>query len=224
MDIKQLNYFVSVVDYDGFSNAARNLFITQPTLSQSIKKLEAELNTPLLTQSSNGIRLTEAGKILYDRSLPILSKFEAMIQEIKQLQEPTKETIRVGLPTLFAMQLMPIFSKFMISHPTVELTLFQGGSYELQKKLANKQLDVGILSFPKYEATITLEPIQGTLNGYNVCVVMHKDHPLATQSSVLFKDLVSYTLSLVFSKALIISFSSFKAKSAFFLISVSMIS
>lgn len=195
MDIKQLNYFVSVVDYDGFSNAARNLFITQPTLSQSIKKLEAELNTPLLTQSSNGIRLTEAGKILYDRSLPILSKFEAMIQEIKQLQEPTKETIRVGLPTLFAMQLMPIFSKFMISHPTVELTLFQGGSYDLQKKLANKQLDVGILSFPKYEATITLEPIQGTLNGYNVCVVMHKDHPLATQSSVLFKDLVNYTFS-----------------------------
>ena len=55
MDIKHLQYFVSIVDHGGYSPAARSLFITQPTLSQTIKKLESELHTPLFIQQTNGI-------------------------------------------------------------------------------------------------------------------------------------------------------------------------
>ena len=53
MDIKHLQYFVSIVDHGGYSPAARSLFITQPTLSQTIKKLESELHTPLFIQQTN---------------------------------------------------------------------------------------------------------------------------------------------------------------------------
>ena len=66
MDIKHLQYFVSIVDHGGYSPAARSLFITQPTLSQTIKKLESELHTPLFIQQRNGICLTDAGQLLYE--------------------------------------------------------------------------------------------------------------------------------------------------------------
>lgn len=55
MDIKHLHYFISIVDHGGYSNAARSLFITQPTLSQTIKKLESELHTPLFIQDRKSV-------------------------------------------------------------------------------------------------------------------------------------------------------------------------
>ena len=79
MDIKHLHYFISIVDHGGYSNAARSLFITQPTLSQTIKKLESELHTPLfIQQTNNSIRLTEAGQLLYDNGKKIISLMEGL--------------------------------------------------------------------------------------------------------------------------------------------------
>ena len=137
MDIKHLQYFVSIVDHGGYSPAARSLFITQPTLSQTIKKLESELHTPLFIQQTNGISLTDAGQLLYEDAKKIILQLEETVQKIQRLNRPQKETIRIGLPTLFAIKLMPVFSRFMMSHPTVHLTMIQGGSRELQTALVN---------------------------------------------------------------------------------------
>lgn len=189
MDIKQINYFVSIVEHGSFSNAARSLFITQPTLSQAIKKIEAELGTSLFLQHNNGITLSASGHLLYEEGKNILQQFDALTQKIKNLNHPPKECIRIGLPTLFAMEFMPILSKYMLSHPNVELTMVQGGSFELQQQLALDKIHLGILSFPKYEPSITISPIQHDFCGYHASVVMAENHPLATRESLTFDDL-----------------------------------
>ena len=93
MDIKHLQYFVSIVDHGGYSPAARSLFITQPTLSQTIKKLESELHTPLFIQQTNGICLTDAGQLLYEDAKKIILQLEETVQKIQKLNRPQKETI-----------------------------------------------------------------------------------------------------------------------------------
>lgn len=190
MDIKHLHYFISIVDHGGYSNAARSLFITQPTLSQTIKKLESELHTPLfIQQTNNSIRLTEAGQLLYDNGKKIISLMEGTVAQIHELNQPQKETIRIGLPTLFAIKLMPEFSRFMMSHPSIHLTMVQGGSRELQTALVNEEIDLGVLSFPKIESDIVIEPFQQHFAGYQASLVVPKGHPLASRDSVTFEDL-----------------------------------
>ena len=190
MDIKHLHYFISIVDHGGYSNAARSLFITQPTLSQTIKKLESELHTPLfIPQNNNSIRLTEAGQLLYNNGKEIISLMENTVSQIHQLHHLQKETIRIGLPTLFAIKLMPEFSRFMLSHPSTHLTMIQGGSRELQSALAREELDIGVLSFPKIEPNIEIEPFQQDFIGYHTSLVVPKGHPLSTKNSVTFEDL-----------------------------------
>lgn len=195
MDIKQINYFVSIVEHGSFSNAARSLFITQPTLSQAIKKMEAELGTSLFLQHNNGITLSSSGKLLYEEGKQILQQFEALTHKLKNLNQPPKENIRIGLPTLFAMEFMPILSKYMLSHPNVELTMVQGGSFELQQQLALGKIHLGILSFPKYESSITITPIQHHFCGYHANIVMAADHPLAHCTELSFEDIRNCTFS-----------------------------
>ena len=90
---------------------------------------------------------------------------------------------------------MPLFSNFMFSHPNIEITMVQGGSYELQQKLAKNEIDLGILSFPNYETSITLEPFSNPKLGYDISVVVSKNHSLATQSFVTFEELATQSFS-----------------------------
>lgn len=194
MNIKQLHYFVSVIDYGGFSKAARHLFMTQPALSTAIKKLESEVNTTLLMCKQDKIILTEAGQYLYDNSKPLLNQFNALTTAMQQFKPQHHEKIVVGLPTLFAMKFMPIFSTFMLNHPDVDLILTQGGSSELQSRLSKGDIDLGILSFPKYENNIVIEPFKQSKN-YTVCVVVPQEHPLATYRSLSFNQLTNERFS-----------------------------
>lgn len=106
MDIRQLTYFIAVAEAKNYSRAAKSLFVTQPTLSQSIKKLEAELNTILFLQNGRQLALTEAGEILYEKGQLLMTNVNQMVTEIQQLNQEKKEGIRVGLTSLFAIQFM----------------------------------------------------------------------------------------------------------------------
>ncbi|WP_265416424.1 LysR family transcriptional regulator substrate-binding protein [Granulicatella elegans] len=73
--------------------------------------------------------------------------------------------------------------------------MVQGGSYELQQKLAKGEIDLGILSFPKYEATITLEPFLNPKLGYDISIVVSKNHILANRNSLTFEELTNQSFS-----------------------------
>ena len=115
---------------------------------------------------------------------------EGTVAQIHELNQPQKETIRIGLPTLFAIKLMPEFSRFMMSHPSIHLTMVQGGSRELQNALVNAEIDLGVLSFPKIESDIVIEPFQQNFRRLSrKSCAFPKGHPLANKDSVTFEDL-----------------------------------
>ncbi|MGT2887334.1 LysR family transcriptional regulator [Streptococcus didelphis] len=189
MDIRQLNYFIAIAETKNYSHAAKSLFVTQPTLSQSIKKLEAELNTSLFMQNGRQLQLTEAGDILYQRGKHLIKDFDSILREIQQLNQPKKEVIRVGLTSLFAIQFMKEISTFMATHSKVEVSLIQDGSRKLQDYLAKGEIDIGLLSFPSIRKDITIEPLQTSTKGYKVSIVMPKNHFLASYNSIKLKQL-----------------------------------
>lgn len=190
MEIRQLKYFITIAEAKNYSRAAESLFVTQPTLTLSMQKLEREFNVKLFDHSGHGLQLTDAGLFLYENGLEIVEAFDSLIDHMHDQNNPEKESIRVGLTVLSAMQFMEQISRFIANNQNVEVRLIQNGSKKLQSMLVNKEIDFGILSFPLLEPTIELLPLKNTrTQGYNVSVVMPTDNPLSTRKSVSFKEL-----------------------------------
>ncbi|MGF3067016.1 LysR family transcriptional regulator [Facklamia sp. P12945] len=189
MDIRQIKYFIAVAETKNISHAAKSLFITQPTLSQAIKKIELELDTQLFTYSEKEMTLTHTGKILYDRGKNLTEAFDELVLEIQGYNHNPAEIMKVGLTSLFAIQFMPQISKFIATHSNLELVLVQDGSRHLQQLLAEGTIDIGLVSFPKIEEGIHIEPLNTTTQGYKVSVVLPKSNPLSSRASLEFKDL-----------------------------------
>ncbi|MGL5405634.1 MAG: LysR family transcriptional regulator [Propionibacteriaceae bacterium] len=189
MDLRQLRYFLTIADARSFTAAAKTLMVTQPTLTMSMKKLESSLGTPLFYQGSQGIQLTSSGQLLYDEGSRIIDEFIILEQRIRGREEDPRETLRIGITVLFSMQLMHRLASFMAKHKNVELTLIQNGSRELQRQLAAGELDLGVLSFPKIERSISIDPLPDPYGSYSVSVVMRNDNPLSNSKTLTFSDL-----------------------------------
>lgn len=190
VDLRQLRYFLAIADAGSIAQAARNLFVTQPTLVVSLKKLEADLQAPLFHRGATShYRLTRAGQLLYERGRELSDSLEELEATIHQMGVEQRETLRIGITVLFAMQFMPSISSFIETHPSIDVTLTQGGSRELQGSLAKGDIDVGLLSFPIYEPDVAIEALACGVGSYNVAVVMLDSNPLAKRSSVTFADL-----------------------------------
>ncbi|HHZ7934931.1 TPA: LysR family transcriptional regulator [Enterococcus faecalis] len=191
MNIQLLKYFIEIVNTRSLSAAARNLFVTQPTLSLALKKMESELGTALFDHSDQPFQLTDTGVYLYEHGQEVVFQFDQLVTDIREMnQKPVKKQLRLGLTTLFAVQFMKEISRFLTTHPHVNLILQQDGSPKLQTMLANKEIDMGLISFPNtLPETIHIEPLETTTKGYHVYVVVPESNPLSQYEKLTFKDL-----------------------------------
>ena len=82
MDLRALRYFIEVVRQNGFTRAAETLHVTQPTISKMVKALEDEFGGPLLLREGRSVQLTDAGQVVYDRGLQVLSQTQLLRQEV----------------------------------------------------------------------------------------------------------------------------------------------
>ena len=97
MDVRQLRYFVRVVELGSFSRAAEVLHVAQPALGMQIRKLEDELHTQLLSRHSRGVEPTPAGRLLKDRAVAILSQVQEAKQAVRDFEGPASGTVKVGI-------------------------------------------------------------------------------------------------------------------------------
>lgn len=192
MNLIQLKYFIEIFDTQSITVAARNLFVTQPTLSLSLKKLEESLNVQLLIRTENTYQLTESGQLLYEEGKKLLEQFEQLQQDVQNLSAyPQKEKLQVGMTTLYSFQFMQEIATFMAQHPEIELMITQDGSRQLQRMLNDKILDVALVSLPNFESeTVKIEQLTNTtIKGYTVYVVLPENNPLAEEKSLSFLQL-----------------------------------
>ena len=193
MELRQLKYFVKVAECLNFSKASKMLFVTQSTLSQQIRQLEQELNTPLFQRNSHSVCLTEAGEELLPYALSTLESANACFDRIHDLQELLRGTLNIGVTYSFSPILTETLLTFMRKYPHVKLNIYYKPMVDLMEMLLHRDLDF-VLAF---KPTTHYEGVEShVLFDNNLAAIVRQDHILAQNKTVTMSDLQKYELAL----------------------------
>jgi DNA-binding transcriptional LysR family regulator len=185
VELKSLRAFVEVVRQGGFSQAARTVFATQPTVSKAVKQLEEDLGVPLLDRIGHRSELTPAGRIVYRRALAMLAEREDLLGELDELRGLKRGSLRLGLPLLGSSILFaPVFVTFRSRYPGIEISLIEYGSKRLEEILLAGEIDLAAALVPSSQVfdwqPVVSEPLM---------VLLPRDHPLAGRERLGLVDL-----------------------------------
>jgi len=160
VDLKQLEYFVSVVDLGGFSRAARVLGVAQPAISRQVRSLEVELRQSLLVRNGRGAVPTEAGKRLLAHARGILLQVERARLEVDDVKGAPVGHVAIGLPpTLARVLAAPIVREFRQRFPKATVSIVEGLSATIQEWLQVGRADIGLVYNPTPTPAIDLAPL-----------------------------------------------------------------
>ena len=160
MDLKQLEYFLNVVDLGGFSRAARLLGVAQPAISRQVRSLEVELRQVLLVRNGRGATPTEAGKRLLAHARGILQQVDRARAEVDEIKGAPVGHVVVGLPpTLARLITTAIVREFRRSFPHATLSIMDGLSSYMHEWLQVGRIDIGVLYNPAPHPAIDSRPL-----------------------------------------------------------------
>ena len=149
MNFRALQYFVKLADLRHFSKAADACFVSQPTLSTQIKKLEEELGVQLVERSPKRIMLTPVGKEVAARARLVLNDIEQIRSVARRSSNPAEGTLRLGLfPTLAPYFLPHVVPRIRSTYPRLRLQLAEEKTEDLLAMLQSGQLDAALLALP----------------------------------------------------------------------------
>ncbi len=194
MDIKHLQYFIEVTNFNSFSRAADHLFITQPTISKMIKNLEEELGVALFDRSRKQVTLTDAGRIILEQAKLIDKAFKNLEMELDNLLGLKKGHIRIGLPPIFDAHLfLKIMGNFHEKYPSITFEIVEDGSKKIEEDVNKNLLDVGVVVLPTNDEIFDhFSFIEEDLN-----LILHSSHPLAQRESVDLAELANESFILL---------------------------
>ncbi len=160
MDLKQLEYFVNVVDLGGFSRAGRVLGVAQPAISRQIRSLEVELRQNLLLRNGRGATPTDAGKRLLDHARGILQQVDRARREVDETKGEPVGHVVVGLPPTVARHLtVPVVREFRQRYARGSLSIVEGLSATIHEWLLVGRVDVGIVYNPVASPAVDARPL-----------------------------------------------------------------
>lgn len=192
MELRQLQYFLKAAELQNFTEASRQLFITQSTLSQQIKQLENELGMFLFDRIGKHVYLTEAGREFTPFARQTISDANLGKQRILDLQNIRTGSLRVAVTYSLSFGLSSIVLRFMEQYPNIRLEIVYSTASELLQMLKHREVDF-VLSFKSDND----EEIKVTdLYEIPLTVVVNKNHPLAQHKSISLQLLQQYPLVL----------------------------
>lgn len=160
MTITQLEYVVAVATFKSFVAAAEKCFVTQPTLSMQISKLEQELNVRIFDRNKHPISPTETGGEIVKQAKIILSEVEKVQELIQEKQGTVKGRFRMAvIPTIGPYILPQLLESHVKMHPDLQLVVTEMQTDEIIRKLKNDELDCGLVSTPLEENQIKEYPL-----------------------------------------------------------------
>jgi DNA-binding transcriptional LysR family regulator len=184
MELRQLLYFVAVVDEAHFTRAAERLRIAQPAVSQQIRRLEGELGERLLHRDRRTVTLTPAGEALLPHARAALAQVEHGQQAVAALRGLVTGQLRVGfvmpLPDRRVIRAIGAFGR---RYPGIELTLIEDETDALLERLAAGDLQTAFIGLgPGQQPPANLDAV--VVAREPAVLVVHPQHPLATRKSV----------------------------------------
>lgn len=155
MTITQLKYVLAVAEYKNFTLAAEKCFVTQPTLSMQIQKIEEELSINIFDRTKKPIQLTDLGKKIVDQAKNIVNEADRMQDIVEQQKGFIGGEFRLGIIPTITPTLLPMFlNNFIKKYPKVKLIIEELNTDEIVQKLNNGHLDAAIAATPLYENKI----------------------------------------------------------------------
>lgn len=192
MNLQQLYYFRKLAEVQHYTEAAKALYITQPSLSDSISSLESELSVALFQKKGRGIELTKYGQEFYQYVSQALGVLEHGIAIMKEKSDSVTGTIDVGcIPTLLGDFLPDALDLYHEKHPQVNFNIFQDKSIPVAEGVSAGNFDIGFCSMVESKEDLVFVPI----TYQELIVIVRNDHPLARYDSMELSTLRDYTLS-----------------------------
>jgi DNA-binding transcriptional LysR family regulator len=171
--LDDLRIFLAVARSGSFRSAAAQLFISQPTLSRAVARLEAQLGVTLLRRGARGVELTDSGNVLVDGARSVLNAAAALRRDVAT---PASETLTIGATATSARSILaPYLARWIPEHPDVHITAIEDSDEQLQIRLENGDCDAAIIwahDSPRLE-TLKVQTVQ-------VMAMMPPTHRLAT--------------------------------------------
>ena len=160
MDMRQLRYFVQIVESGSLAKASRQLFIAQPALSQHVARLEEEVGKALLVRSSRGVTPTENGEALYHHAKFMLRQLDQAVTVARQETAALNGRVALGLaPTTVCRLGLPLLQHMRAKYPGVLLNVVEGLSGHLEHMTRVGQLDLAVLFSQNAASDLTVEPL-----------------------------------------------------------------
>jgi LysR family hydrogen peroxide-inducible transcriptional activator len=194
LKLKDLRYLVAVADQRHFGRAAAQCFVSQPTLSAQLKKLEESLGVQLIERAPNNVSLTEAGEQIVARARGILEATDEVVTLARSQRDPLAGRLRVAfLPTIGPYLLPHVAPAVRKALPRLELRLYEYQTDLMLEKLHAGELDVGVLALPVELAGLEARELYRE----PFTVALPERHALAARESVRVADLKGETLLLL---------------------------
>lgn len=195
MNLRDLQYLVALAEHRHFGRAANACFVSQPTLSTQIKKLEDELGVPLVERAPRKVLLTDVGRDIASRARGVLNEIEQIRGVARRTLDPESGTVRLGIfPTLGPYLLPHVLPLVRKAFPRLELLLVEEKTETVLRLLHEGKLDAGILALPLHEDSLHQE----FLFEEPFLLAVSEAHPLAhKQGQLKLSDLSHQNLLLL---------------------------
>lgn len=191
---KQIAAFVAIADQQSFTRAARQLNITQPSLSGLIRDLEQVVGLTLLDRRARGATLTTVGQDLLPIALRVKDDIETMLSTSNELSARVRGRVRIACSTVIAStQLIPIASRYEARFPGIKVQIMDAVEQSLADLVRLEQVDLAVATEVDPEPRIVQTPIgKDYLMAY-----VPANHPLAERDQITWKDLENQSLAVL---------------------------
>jgi LysR family hydrogen peroxide-inducible transcriptional activator len=194
MNLRDLRYLVALADERHFGRAAERCFVSQPTLSAQIRKLEGYLGVPLVERQPKRVSLTETGRKIVERARSVLQEADAIVEIARTDRDPLSGPLKLALiPTVGPYLLPHVAGRLRREVPRLKLMLYEYQTAPLLDRLNAGELDLGIVALP-----LPLDGLQSAeLYDEPFTLAVPAQHPLAQRDRVRVEDLKGETLLLL---------------------------
>jgi LysR family hydrogen peroxide-inducible transcriptional activator len=194
MNLKDLKYLVALADTGHFGKAAARTFVSQPTLSAQLKKLEEYLGVKLVERQPKNVQLTEVGRQIVVRARRMLDDGEEIVALARSNTDPLAGKLKIALiPTIGPYLLPRVMPKLRKAMPHLGLMLYEYQTEPLLKRLRDGEIDLGILALPVAQDGLEIQDLYEEA----FTVAVPNGHPLAERTAIKIQDLKGHTLLLL---------------------------
>lgn len=189
MELRQLEYFVAIVENGSFTGAAKALYVSQSALSKSVKKLEDELGTALFCQIGQRTTPTDAGSVLYEKGRMLLAEAARTRDLVANEMKGKQGRVRVATSCkrAYSARIGTLAARFKSAHPQISLEFTEASPEWVKDSLMRRTMDVGIIGDPLDHTLPTFDEVVLDTGEYRLAV--HRDNPLAQRDRVCYADL-----------------------------------